>query len=127
MSLEAAKKTVGYTAAEFVENGMTVGLGTGTTALYFIERLSQRCKEGLSVKVVSSSIGSTELAKKGGLQLIDINKITTIDLTVDGADEIDAQKRMIKGGGGACVREKIVASMSREMVVIIDETKLVTH
>ncbi len=128
MSLDAAKKAVGYTAAEFVENGMIVGLGTGTTAAFFIERLAQRCKEDLSsIQVVCSSVASAKLAKKSGLAFADIDKITLIDLTVDGADEIDAQKRMIKGGGGACVREKIVASMSREMVVIIDETKVVSH
>ncbi len=127
MTLEKAKKAVGYTAAEFVENGMIVGLGTGSTAAYFIERLAQRCKEGLSIKVVCSSVASSELAKREGLHPHDINKISVIDLTVDGADEIDEQKRMIKGGGGACVREKIVATMSREMVVIIDETKIVTH
>lgn len=124
---EAAKKAVGYTAAEFVEDGMIVGLGTGSTAAYFIERLIERCKEGLSIRAVSSSDASYALAQKGGIPLADINIITEIDLTVDGADEIDAKKRMIKGGGGAFMREKIVANMSREMVVIIDESKLVSQ
>ncbi|MBI2743069.1 MAG: ribose-5-phosphate isomerase RpiA [Chlamydiales bacterium] len=124
---EAIKKAVGYAAAEFVQSGMIVGLGTGSTAAFFIERLIQRCKEGLSVRAVSSSIASASLAQRGGIPLIDIESITHIDLTVDGADEIDPQKRMIKGGGGAFVREKIVANMSHEMIVIIDESKLVPH
>jgi ribose 5-phosphate isomerase A len=125
MSLEEAKKAAAHTAADFIEDGMLVGLGTGTTAALFIEKLSERCKKGLSIKAVASSNASAALALKGGIPLLDIDKVTMLDITVDGADEIDPQKRMIKGGGGASVREKIVAAMSREMVVIIDEKKLV--
>jgi ribose 5-phosphate isomerase A len=126
MSREAIKKNVGYKAAEFVENGMRVGLGTGTTAFFFIERLIQRCKEGLKIQAIASSEASSTQARQGGIPLLDLNRISTLDLTVDGADEIDPEKRMIKGGGGAHVREKIVASMSREMIVIVDESKLVS-
>lgn len=122
---EKMKKHVGYKAAELIENGMLVGLGTGSTVFYFIERLIQRVKEGLSIRVVSSSIASENQAKKGGIPLADVNTITTLDLTVDGADEITAEKEMIKGGGGALLREKILANISREMVVIIDEGKVV--
>ncbi len=125
MSIEAIKKAVGYKAAEFVQSGMNVGLGTGSTAFYFIERLTLRCKEGLKIHAVASSEKSLRQAKEGGIPLLDIDQITSLDLTVDGADEIDPQKRMIKGGGGALIREKILASMSREMIVIVDETKLV--
>ena len=125
MSAEAIKKAVGYKAAELVENGMRVGLGTGSTAYYFIERLIQKCKEGLKIHAIASSEKSYSQAKQGGIPMLDIEKVTMLDLTVDGADEIDPQKRMIKGGGGAHVREKIVASMSREMIVIVDESKLV--
>ncbi len=126
MDKELLKKQAGYLAASFVQNGMTVGLGTGSTARYFIEKLSERIKtEHLNIKAVASSSKSLELAKQGGIPTIDINTLTHIDLTVDGADEIDAKKRMIKGGGGALLREKIVASMSKEMVVIVDETKVV--
>ena len=127
MSIEAAKRVAGEKAASFIENGMIVGLGTGSTAAYFIEHLIQRCKKGLKITAVASSTRSQELAKKGGIPLIDINTITLIDITVDGADEIDPEKRMIKGAGGALLREKIVASMSKEMVVILDEKKLVPH
>jgi ribose 5-phosphate isomerase A len=122
---EAAKKAVGYKAAELIQDGMIVGLGTGSTAFYFIERLITRCKEGLSIKAVASSEKSLQQAQKGGIPIGDINRLKHIDITVDGADEIDPQKRMIKGGGGALVREKIVASMSHELVVIVDESKLV--
>ncbi len=125
MSTDAIKKAVGYKAAEFVQNGMRVGLGTGTTAFFFIERLIQRCQEGLKIHAVASSDRSHHQAAQGRIPMIDIEEATSLDLTVDGADEIDPQKRMIKGGGGALVREKIVAAMSKEMIVIVDETKLV--
>lgn len=127
MDLEKIKKLAGYQAAALVKEGMIVGLGTGSTAKYFIEKLIERKEnENLNIQTVSSSTSSLNQAKKGNLNILDINKIDTIDLTVDGADEIDLQKRMIKGGGGALLREKIVASMSREMVVIVDESKQVT-
>lgn len=125
MTIEEAKKAAGHKAAEFIEKGMIVGLGTGTTAFYFIESLIKRCKEGLKIQAVSSSRASAEIAKKGGIEILDINSIPRVDITVDGADEIDPKKRMIKGGGGAHVREKILASSSNEMVVIVDESKLV--
>jgi len=122
----AIKKAVGYLAAELIEEGMLVGLGTGSTAFFFIERLAQRCKEGLKIRAVASSEHSKALAMQGKIPLIDINRVTTVDITVDGADEVDPKKRLIKGGGGAHVREKIVAAMSRELVIIIDESKRVT-
>jgi ribose 5-phosphate isomerase A len=125
MTTEAIKKAVGYKAAEFVENGMRVGIGTGTTVFYFIERLIQRCKEGLKIQALSSSERSKQLALGGNIPLLDSTLTTLLDLTVDGADEIDPKKRMIKGGGGALVREKIIAAMSHEMIVIVDESKLV--
>lgn len=125
MSTEDIKKAVGYKAAEFVHPGMRIGLGTGSTAFYFIERLIQRCKEGLKIQAVASSDRSFHMAKEGKIPMLDIEEVSTLDLTVDGADEIDREKRMIKGGGGALVREKIVACMSKEMIVIVDEKKLV--
>lgn len=126
MSIEAAKKAAGINGADLVQDGMIVGLGTGSTAFYFIERLIQRCREGLKIKGVASSEQSLKQASAGGIPIVDINQISAIDMTVDGADEIDPLKRMIKGGGGALLREKIVASMSSEMVVIVDESKLVS-
>ncbi len=127
MSRELIKKTVGYRAADLIEDGMLVGLGTGSTAHFFIERLIQRHQEGLNVQVIASSENSLRQAQDGHLPLLDIDTVSFLDVTVDGADQIDSKKRMIKGGGGAHVREKIVASMSREMIVIVDESKLVSE
>ncbi|HSX11491.1 MAG TPA: ribose-5-phosphate isomerase RpiA [Chlamydiales bacterium] len=122
---EDAKVAAGRKAAEWIESGMIVGLGTGSTANCFIRSLAERCRKGLRIQAVSSSRVSTELARKEGIEVLDINSVPRVDITVDGADEIDPKKRMIKGGGGAHVREKILASASNEMVVIVDETKLV--
>ena len=124
MEQEIIKKEVGYKAADLIQDGMLVGIGTGSTVFFFIERLIERVKSGLRIKAVSSSIQSQNLASAGGVPLVDINLLSYLDITVDGADEIDSQKRMIKGGGGALLREKILASMSKEMVVVIDESKL---
>lgn len=121
--IEACKKAAAEKAATLVEDGMIVGLGTGSTAAYFIEALG---KSGKKVQTVASSKNSHDLAKAAGLKLIDLNSLKSIDLYVDGADEIDPSKQMIKGGGGALLREKILAHMSSEMTVIVDETKLVS-
>lgn len=121
MSKEA-KRAAGKKAVQFIESGMIVGLGSGSTAECFIEALIE---SSLQIQAVSSSRPSTEFAKRGGIVVLDINAVPRIDITVDGADEIDSKKRMIKGGGGAHVREKILASASNEMVVIVDNTKLV--
>jgi ribose 5-phosphate isomerase A len=125
--IEACKKAAAEKAATLVEEGMTVGLGTGSTAAYFIEALSRRHKKGLKTQVVASSHASHLLAQQAQLPLIDLSSLKFLDLYVDGADEIDPKKQMIKGAGGALLREKILAHMSREMTVIIDETKLVSH
>lgn len=125
MTLEIGKKIAAEHAASYVKDDMLIGIGTGSTVFYFIEHLIKRCQEGLKIKAVSSSERSTKQAKAGGINFADINQITSIDLTIDGADEIDSKKRMIKGGGGALLREKILASSSKQMIVIVDETKVV--
>ena len=118
------KQAAGRFAAQLVQDGMIIGLGTGSTSICFIEALGQRVNnEGLKISGVASSKHSWNLAKALGLTMLD--DMTSLDLTIDGADEIDPKKRMIKGGGGALVREKIIASSSKEMIVIVDETKLV--
>lgn len=122
-----AKALAGQKAAELVLPGMCVGLGTGTTAFYFIESLGLRCKQGLQIQAFATSERSALQAREAEIPLGDINEITDLDLTVDGADEIDHSKRMIKGGGGALLREKIVASMSHELIIVVDESKLVNH
>lgn len=121
------KRAAGEAAAKFIEEGMLVGLGTGSTAAFFIEALGKRCQEGLKITAVATSQQSAIQAQHLGIPVIDSSKITSIDITVDGADEIDPQKNMIKGGGGALLREKLLAAASKEMVVIVDETKLVDH
>ena len=125
MKQDDAKKKAAQKAVEFIEDGMIIGLGSGTTTSYFIEALI--LKKYLRIKVVSSSKDSEEKAKRGSLVLTSLEEVSEIDITVDGADEIDAQKRMVKGGGGALLREKILASSSKEMIVIVDETKWVEH
>src|SRR5579863_8814486 len=125
MSNKEAKQAAGREAAKWIEPGMIVGLGTGSTATYFIESLIERVKKGLKIQAVASSHESAKLARSGGIEMLHLNDAPRVDVTVDGADEIDSQKRMIKGGGGAHVREKILAAASREMVVIVDESKLV--
>ena len=122
-----AKKAAGHAAAELVKNDMLIGLGTGSTAAFFIEALAKRCKEGLRITAVATSNQSMRQAKSLGIPIIEASEIDTVDLTIDGADEIDPKKNMIKGGGGALLKEKILAKSSREMVVIVDETKLVEH
>lgn len=124
-SLENAKEAAGKAAVTLIQPGMIVGLGTGSTAAYFISHLAVRCKLGLQIVAIATSQASYDLAKSLEIPLGDPNEITFIDVTVDGADEIDNYKQMIKGGGGALLREKIVASMSQEMIVIIDSTKRV--
>lgn len=121
-----AKQAASRAAAMLIQPGMLVGLGTGSTADLFINCLIERCKnESLKITVFPSSKKSARLAIEGGLPLCNENEVLGLDMTVDGADEVDSQKRMIKGGGGALLREKIVASLSREMVVIVDPSKLV--
>jgi ribose 5-phosphate isomerase A len=123
--IEKAKKSAGEKAVDFIQDHMVVGIGSGSTISYFIEHLGQRCKDGLVIKAVASSFASTKIAQQAGIPLLNPDVVAEIDVMVDGADEIDAEKRMIKGGGGALLREKILAFSSREMVVIVDDTKVV--
>lgn len=124
-SKEYIKKLLGKKAVEYVKEGMKIGLGTGSTATFFIEELILKCKNGLKIEAIATSNRSYELALKGNIPIIKSNEVKTLDLCIDGADEIDSKKTMIKGGGGALLREKIVASMSQEMIVLVDESKIV--
>lgn len=120
-----AKKSAGYAAADHVKDGMSVGLGTGSTAYYFIEKLGEKCRNGLKIRAVPSSIASKEFAEKIGIPLVDVNTLSHLDMMIDGADEIDSKHRMIKGGGGALLREKLLAKMSREVIIVVDQSKIV--
>lgn len=123
MSADAEKARVGRAAAELVEDGMTLGLGTGSTAAHFVEAVGGR---GLSLKCVPTSDATAALAAKHGLDVVGLGDVTTIDLTVDGVDEVDGALNAIKGGGGALMREKIVASQSKSVVYIGDSSKTVS-
>lgn len=127
MNLEEIKERLGEKAASLIKDGMVVALGSGTTAAFFIENLAKKCRIGLNIKAVASSQDSLALAKKNKISLIDDSKLTHIDIMVDGADEVDPHKRLIKGRGGALLREKILASASKERIIIIDESKLVKN
>ncbi|CAM3894108.1 ribose 5-phosphate isomerase A [Bacillus mobilis] len=121
------KQLAGEYAANFVKDGMKVGLGTGSTVYWLIQKLGERVKEGLSIQAVPTSKETEVLAKQLSIPLIPLNEIGILDLTIDGADEIDSNLQLIKGGGGALLREKIVATSSKELIIIADESKLVTH
>lgn len=123
--MENLKKQVGIKAAEFVKSGMVVGLGTGSTAAYFVEELGRRvAQEQLEITGVTTSSVTSEQAKALGIPLASIDEVDYVDLTVDGADEIDSHLNGIKGGGAALLMEKIVATYSKDYIWIVDESKL---
>jgi len=106
MVLDEAKRNAAAAAMEFVEDGMVIGLGTGSTASFFVEFLAEEVEEGLSVKGVPTSEATHKLAMELGVPLLPVEQVERIHLTIDGADEIDAHANLIKGGGGALLREK---------------------
>ena len=126
MSADEQKKRAGAAAAGFVEDGMKLGLGTGSTADHFTRSLADRVADGLKVVGVPTSEATAALARSLGIPLTTLDETPELDLVVDGADELDDQLRLIKGGGGALLREKIVASCARRMIVIADDSKQVT-
>lgn len=119
------KKIAAAKAVEYVEAGMVVGLGTGSTAGFAIKGLGEKVKAGLNIKAVASSIASEDLARQVGIPIINFSGLPLIDVYIDGADEVDAQGNLIKGGGGALLREKILAYHSRQFIVVVDESKQV--
>lgn len=125
MDLEAQKRAAAARALDFVRPGMRLGLGTGSTAKHFVELLAERVRAGLDVIAVPTSEATRSLAEKLGVPLTTLDETPALDLTVDGADEIGSDLTLIKGGGGALLREKIVAAASAHMVVIADRSKLV--
>jgi ribose 5-phosphate isomerase A len=119
------KRAAAARALDLVEPGMRLGLGSGSTASQFVELLGERVREGLALTLVATSEATQALAEKSGMTLSTLEETPQLDLTVDGADEVAPDLTLIKGGGGALLREKIVASASARMVVIVDESKLV--
>lgn len=120
-----AKERAGAKAAEFVEDGMTVGLGTGSTAYWVVERIGRRVREGLRVRCIPTSRRTEEQARSLDIPLVTFSEVRRLDLAIDGADEIGPGLALIKGGGGALLREKLVARAARRFVVIADASKRV--
>src|SRR6201996_785368 len=125
MDAEAQKRAAAARALEFVSAGMRLGLGTGSTAKHFVDLLGERVRAGLDVIAVPTSEATRAQAESLGIKLTTLDETTALDVTVDGADEIGPDLTLIKGGGGALLREKIVASASARMIVIADQSKWV--
>lgn len=126
MNLDALKRQAAARAVEWVKPGMRLGLGTGSTARHFVELLAERVQAGLDVVCVATSEATRADAERLGVRLTTLDDTPALDLTVDGADEIAPDLNLIKGGGGALLREKIVAKASARMIVIADESKWVS-
>lgn len=123
--LEREKFLAAREAVKFVEDNKIIGLGTGSTAKYAVEEIGKLVREGLKIKAVATSNQTAELAAKFNIPLVEFGEVEAIDLTIDGADEFDADLNLIKGGGGALFREKIVARLSKNLIIIADSTKKV--
>jgi ribose 5-phosphate isomerase A len=124
--LSALKRAAAIRALEFVENGMKLGLGTGSTAEAFLDVLAPRIKGGLTITAVPTSERTAEKARALAIPLADLDSLAPLDLVIDGTDEADRNLNLIKGAGGALLREKIVAASAKRMIVIADSTKLVS-
>jgi ribose 5-phosphate isomerase A len=122
---EEMKKQAAEKAIQYIEDGMIVGLGTGSTVDFAIKKLGERVKEGLKIKGIPTSLKTKRLATELKIPLIDLDENTVIDITIDGADEVDSNLNLIKGGGGALTREKIIAYHSKKVIIVVDETKIV--
>jgi ribose 5-phosphate isomerase A len=125
MANDQEKEAAARASLRFVKDGQVVGLGTGSTAAYFIRLLAEEVKRGLRVRGIPTSDRSRELAENLGIPLATLDECQEIGVTVDGADEVDPQLRLIKGGGGAMLREKIVASATKQLVIVADASKQV--
>ena len=124
-SADDLKRQAARQAIEHVRDGMIVGLGTGSTSTWAVRLLGEKVAAGLGIRGVPTSEATARLAREVGIPLVEFDAIWGIDVTLDGADEVDPGLNLIKGGGGALLREKIVAAASREFIVMVDPTKLV--
>ena len=125
LDLVIEKKAAADKAIEFIESGMIVGLGTGSTVKFFIESLDEKIRDGFIIKTVSTSNVTGAMLESLGMKVVELNAVEKIDVTIDGADEVDSQLNGIKGGGGALLYEKIVASSSEKNIWIVDSSKFV--
>jgi len=122
---EELKKLAGEKAVEHIEDGMIVGLGTGSTVEYTLRKLGEKVKNGLKIQGIPTSIHTKRIAKEENIPLTTLDENPEIDVTIDGADEVDSCLNLIKGGGGALTREKIIAFNSKKVIIVIDDSKVV--
>ncbi|MGG2092029.1 ribose 5-phosphate isomerase A [Bacillus sp. S13(2024)] len=120
------KRLAGEYAVDFIKDGMTIGLGTGSTVYWTIQKLGELVREGLSIRGVPTSKQTEQLAKELQIPLVSLSEVDELDLTIDGADEISDDLQLTKGGG-ALLREKLVATASKQLIIVADESKLVSH
>ena len=120
----AEKEIAAGKAIEYIRAGMTVGLGTGSTAYWAIQGIGDMVKDGLSIKAVATSVQSEALAKERNIPIIPFSEVDQLDVTIDGADEVDKDLNLIKGGGGALLREKIVAAVTKFYIIIVQYLQL---
>lgn len=126
--IKRMKRQVGVEAAQMVKDGDVVGLGTGSTAVFMIEELGRRiCEERLSISGIPTSFDAAVLARRYGIPVRTLDDVDGVDIAIDGADEVDPDKQLIKGRGGAHLREKIIDSLAKTFVVVVDESKLVSR
>ncbi len=125
MEREELKKLAGEKAVEHIKDGMIVGLGTGSTVEYSLRKLGTLVRDGLKIQGIPTSIHTQRIAKKENIPLTTLEENPVIDITIDGADEVDSNLNLIKGGGGALVREKIIAFNSKKVIIVIDDSKVV--
>jgi ribose 5-phosphate isomerase A len=125
MTSDEQKKAVGDAAMRYIKDGMKVGLGTGSTAAWFVKAIAQGVQDGMKLTLVSTSVQTTQLAQSLGLNIKDIIDVGTLDVCVDGADEVGPGLALIKGGGGALLREKLIWEQAKTCVVIADAGKVV--
>jgi ribose 5-phosphate isomerase A len=123
--LEKEKQLAAKEAVKFISDNQIIGLGTGSTAIYAVKAIAEMVKKGLKIVAVPTSSQTKEIAESLHIPLVDINSIDSIDITIDGADEFNEDLILVKGGGGALLREKIVAAMTREVIIIADSSKKV--
>lgn len=122
---EEMKNRAAQKAMEYIEDGMIVGLGTGSTVEYALQALAEKIKQGLTIQAIPTSLRTKKSAINYGIPLIEFDEtVTELDITIDGADEVDSKLCLIKGGGGALTREKIIAYHSKKLIIIIDENKI---
>jgi len=119
------KKMAAEEAVALIKDGMIVGLGTGSTAYWAIAKIGQRVKKGLNIRAIATSKESEAFARELNIPIVTFSEVNEIDITIDGADEVDSNLNLIKGGGGALLREKIIATASEKLIVVVDEGKLV--